>query len=75
MPEWNITSPYMSTPESTPTHLPWGNPMPEPYAKVDFIPQSGTFDLGPFRAKIRIGACLKKVHKLQLFYVSRKIIP
>jgi hypothetical protein len=35
--------PYlMSTPESTPTHLPWAG---QPYARVDFIPQSGSLDL------------------------------
>jgi hypothetical protein len=33
----------MCTPESAPTHLPW--PRGQPYARVDFIPQSGTLDL------------------------------
>ncbi len=45
--DYNLT--LMFTPESTPTHLPWdwamGNPIPEAYARVDFIPQSGTLDL------------------------------
>jgi hypothetical protein len=38
----------MSTPESTPTHLPTATlcqSQPQPYARVDFIPQSGTLDL------------------------------
>jgi hypothetical protein len=33
----------MSNPESTPTHLSWA--LGQPYAIVDFIPQSGTLDL------------------------------
>jgi hypothetical protein len=38
----------MSTPESIPTHLPWATlcqRRPLQYARSDFIPQSGTFDL------------------------------
>ena len=38
----------MSTPESTPTHLPWATLCEsrlQPVARVDFIPQSGTLDL------------------------------
>ncbi len=35
-------------PESTPTRLPWATlcqSRPSPYARLDFIPQSGTLDL------------------------------
>jgi hypothetical protein len=38
----------MSTPEPTPTHGPWATlcqSRPQPYARVDFIPQSGTKNL------------------------------
>jgi hypothetical protein len=36
MPELTITS-LMSTSESTPTHLPWDNPMPESSLTLCFI--------------------------------------
>jgi hypothetical protein len=42
----------MSTPESTPTHLPWVTlcqNRPYPYARVEFIPQSGSLDLASAR--------------------------
>ena len=46
--DYNLT--LMFTPESTPTHLPWdwamGNPIPEAYARVDFIPPVRDFGFG-----------------------------
>jgi hypothetical protein len=44
----------MSTPESTPTHLPWATlcqSRPQPYARVDYIPQSVTLDLASGKFK------------------------
>jgi hypothetical protein len=47
MHEFTITSPYVdfTSPESTPTHVPWG--IGKPDARVGFIPQSGTKNLVP----------------------------
>ncbi len=47
----------MSTPESTSTHLPWATlcqSRPLPYARVDFIPQSGSMDLASSSVMVQI---------------------
>ncbi len=54
MPELTITS-LMSTPESTPTHLLWGNPMPE----STLSPRQGLC-IWPFEAESKYGHSFSK---------------
>ncbi len=69
LPELTVTSPYVHSRVDSNTFT-----MGQPYARVDFIPQSGTFDLGPFQAELRIGAYLNKnVHAPIILYFKEAI--
>ncbi len=66
----------MSTPESTPTHLPWATlwkSRPEPYAGVDFIPLVG-FGLCSQDCHGQKYSCRFKPHRQDLHSVTPKTL-